>query len=181
MYLILNYIIKYHYRETIILFLTMQYYRCGVCCRLVECARDLTLLWAHTSFPPSWVCVCLHVFALFMHACLRSLYAETHEHVRLRLHYMYVFVCLCDPAKALLLLLLLLTQGAACLPQLFALTKTTQGISLSSNSFSHPYKYIKMCLFLLFNIHTYQDVLFLTLGSYFLCCKNPRALSCRFE
>ena len=65
-----------------------------------------------------------------------------------------MFVCLCDPAKALLLLLLLLTQGAACLPQLFALppllTKTTQGISLSSNSFSHPYKYIKMCLFLLF-------------------------------
>ena len=68
--------------------------------------------------------------------------------------YMYVFVCLCDPAKALLLLLLLLTQAAACLPQLFALppllTKTTQGISLSSNSFSHPYKYIKMCLFHLF-------------------------------
>ena len=35
-----------------------------------------------------------------------------------------------------------------CPPPL--LTKTTQGISLSSNSFSHPYKYIKMCLFLLF-------------------------------
>ena len=126
----------------------MQYYRCGVCCRLVECARDLTLLWAHTSFPPSWVCVCLHVFALFMHACLRSLYAETHEHVRLRLHYMYVFVCLCDPAKALLLLLLLLTQGAACLPQLFALTPSSRKppkVSLCHLTLSPTHTNISRC------------------------------------
>ena len=182
-YFIPNFIIQYHYCGTIILFHTMQYYQCGVCCQLVECSRELTLLWAHTSFPPFWICVCIHVFALLVHACLRSLYAEAHDHARLRLH-LYVCVCLSvwpsqgpSPTSPPSYSGSCMPPTAFCPPPL--LTKTTQGISLSSNSFSHPYKYIKMCLFLLF-IHI--KMCFIGLGVPILsCCKNPRALSCRFE
>ena len=66
---------------------------CGVGCRLVECSRELTLLWAHTSFPPSWVCVCacMCLPCLCIHVCVVC----AQKHMNMRVYVCIICMCLC--------------------------------------------------------------------------------------